>query len=65
MAIKLKDKKIMDHLVMEDLKVLGELLWAFLGQSIINDFLFFTFIFLCSEFRGFGVLGPLYVILLA
>ena len=38
MAIKLKDKKIMDHLVMEDLKVLGELLWAFLGQSIINDF---------------------------
>lgn len=40
MAIKPKDKKIMDHLVMEDLKALGELRWAFLGLSIINDLLF-------------------------
>jgi len=29
MEIKPKDKKIMGHLVMEDLKDLEELLWAF------------------------------------
>ena len=41
MAIKPKDKKIMDHLVMEDPKALGGLPWAFLGLSIINDDDFF------------------------
>jgi hypothetical protein len=40
MEIKRKDKKTTVHLVMEDLRVLGGLQWAFLGLSIINDLLF-------------------------
>ena len=43
MAIKPKDKKIMDHLVMVDPKALGVLRWEFLALSTINDLLFFYF----------------------
>ena len=39
MAIKPKDKKIMDHLVMVDPKALGVLRWEFLALSTINDLL--------------------------